>query len=151
MSAFCLIRRLAALVALAVATTASAAGPLSVTTRMLVEQRSVAADGTTRVALVAPKHVVPGDRVVVVLAYRNTGTQPIADLVLASPVPRGTALRAAPGGELSVDGRRFAALAGLSVGSRPAGLDDVTAVRWRLPRPLAPGGAGELSFQAVLK
>lgn len=151
MSAFCLIRRFVALVALAVATTASAAGPLSVTTRMLVEQRSVAADGTTRVALVQPKHVVPGDRVVVVLAYRNTGTQPIADLVLASPVPRGTALRAAPGGELSVDGRRFAALAALSVGSRPAALDDVTAVRWRLTRPLAAGAAGELSFQAVLK
>lgn len=145
-------RRLVALVALAVATTASAAGPLSVTTRMLVEQRSVAADGTTRVALVEPRHVVPGDRVVVVLAYRNTGTQPIADLVLASPVPRGTALRAAPGGgEVSVDGRRFAALAALSVGTRPAGLDDVTAVRWRLPRTLAPGAQGELTFQAVLK
>lgn len=145
--------------ALAMLAVPASAEPLTVTTRMLVEKRVAAADGTTRTQLVAPTKVVPGDRVVVVLAYRNTGTQPIADLVLANPVPKGTAFRAlttgTPPADLSVDGKKFGPLAALRVatpaGTRPAGPDDVTQLRWRLASPLAAGARGELAFQAVLK
>ena len=155
-------RRPAMLAALALAATAAPAlaDPLSVTSRMLVERRVVAADGSARVDLVAPAKVVPGDRVVIALAYRNTGTAPIADLVLANPVPRGTAFRAAspdgPAPDLTVDGRTWGALPILDValpagGRRAATTDDVVAVRWRLAGPLAPGARGALSFQAVLK
>jgi hypothetical protein len=102
---------------------------------------------------------VPGDRLVVTLAYRNTGGQPLSDLVLANPVPRGLAYRApAPGSaepEVSVDGRSFGPLASLRVataaGSRAATPDDVTHVRWRLARPLTAGAQGQFAFQAVLK
>lgn len=154
--------RLAAVLAAAtiLAAPAHAAGPLQVTTRLLVATRVAAADGTTRVVLAAPAKIVPGDRVTVVLGYRNTGNQPIADLVLANPVPRGMRYRAAVAGspqpEVSIDGRRFGPLAALSTataagGTRPATAADVTAVRWRLPAPVAAGAGGELAFEAVLQ
>lgn len=151
-----------ALAALAIcaAGTASAAGPLQITTSMMVEARSAAADGTTRMTLVKPVRVTPGDRVVVVLAWRNTGTQALSDVVLANPVPRGTAYRAAAPGsatpELSVDGTHFGPLAGLRVrasdGSLRAALPgDVTHVRWRLASPVTAGAQGQFAFQAVLR
>lgn len=133
---------------------ALAAGPLVVTSQVMVEAKQRAADGTTRIALVPARRVVPGDRVVFTLAYRNTGTQPLADLVFDNPLPSGVAYRApvanSPAPELSVDGRRYGTLAQLSAG-RAIGPDDVTHVRWRLPRPLAPGASGAVAFQAVLK
>jgi uncharacterized repeat protein (TIGR01451 family) len=155
-------RRLLALpLALAAAAAASAApGPLEVTSSMLVEARTRAVDGTTAIRLVTPARVVPGDRVTVAVRYRNTGAQPLSGLVIANPVPAGLRYRGPAADsvqpEVSVDGERFGALASLQVrgangASRPATPDDVTAVRWRLPQPVAAGGAGQLAFQAVLK
>jgi uncharacterized repeat protein (TIGR01451 family) len=156
------IVRLALAAALALVATAATAlaDPLSVTSRMLVERRVVAADGTASVELVAPIKVVPGDRVLIALAYRNTGTAPIADLVLANPVPKGIAFRSAtptgPTPEMTVDGQVWGPLPTLSVAlptgaRRPAVADDVVTVRWRLAKPIAPGAHGDLAFAAVLK
>ena len=72
---------------------AFAAGPLQVESRVLTEQKTRAPDGTVRVALGAPRRVVPGDRVTFVLAYRNTGAQPLGNVVLDNPVPKGIAYR----------------------------------------------------------
>lgn len=136
------------------------AGPLQVTSRIQLEKRVAAADGTTRVTLVPADHAVPGDRLTVTLAYRNTGAQPIANLVLANPVPRGLLYRGVPSGtaapELSVDGKNFGPLSALRVpapggGMRAAGPADVTSVRWRLSSPVAAGSSGQFAFQAVLK
>lgn len=154
-----------AALALAAAVPAFAAGPLTIDSRMMVERRSTAADGSTRATLVPATRAVPGDRITVVLAYRNTGTAPIRDLVLANPVPRNVAFRSAapatpaataPAAEVSVDGRTFGRLDALRVAMpdgtlRPAVAADVTHVRWRLPNPVTAGQAGELAFQAVLK
>lgn len=139
--------------------TPALAGPLDLSTRITAEARVRLPDGSTRIDQVPPTRAVPGDRMTVTLAYRNTGAQPIGDLVLANPVPRGLAYRGpAPGSpepEVSTDGQRFAALAALDVaapaGRRAATADDVTHVRWRLTRPVAAGTAGTLSFRAVLK
>jgi len=153
-------RLLLALVLAASAWPATAAGPLEVTTRILVERRVAARDGTTQIRTVPATRAVPGDRLTVVLAYRNTGARPIDNLVLANPVPRQIAYRGPAEGsplpELSVDGRQFGALESLrvalaSAGSRAAGPDDVTAVRWRLNGPVAAGASGTLSFRGVLK
>jgi hypothetical protein len=155
-----LFRLIGAVVALSLAPAAAIAGPLAVSTRMLVEKRAIASDGSVRIDLVEPAKVVPGDSVVVMLDYRNAGVQPIADLALTSPVPPGTAFRAlragSPAAELSVDGVAYAPLASLRVavpggGTRAAATDDVTHVRWRLATPVAPGAKGALAFQAVLK
>lgn len=143
----------------ALAAPVAAAGPLEVTSRVLVESKQLAADGTTRIALVPAKRAVPGDRVVFVLAYRNTGAQPLSNIVFDNPVPQGVAYRAplagSPAPDLSVDGRLYGALEQLTVAAngatRAAAADDVTHVRWRLARPLAPGARGEFAFQAALK
>jgi len=148
----------AALAALAVP--ALAAGPLTMTSRLLVERRVAAADGTVRTTMVPATRAVPGDRITVVVAYHNGGPAPIGDLVLANPVPRGVAYRGpaagSPAPEVSVDGVRFGPLSELSVAvpgaaPRAAVADDVTHVRWRLASPVAAGRGGELAFQAVLQ
>jgi uncharacterized repeat protein (TIGR01451 family) len=139
---------------------AAAAGPLQVTSSILVESRSTAADGTTRIALVKPSKVTPGDKVIFVLAYRNTGPQPLSNVVLDNPLPRQIAYRSAspgsPAPDVSVDGKTFGSLATLRVRSldgstRAANPNDVTSVRWRLASPLAAGSQGQFAFQAVLK
>ncbi|KQT31316.1 hypothetical protein ASG29_15260 [Sphingomonas sp. Leaf412] len=141
--------------ALALPALAQAGGPLQVVSQVLVGARSRAADGTTRVALVPARRVVPGDRVTFVLAYRNTGAQPVANVAFDNPVPAGLAYRApaagTPAPDVSVDGRTFAALPALRVGARAATVDDVRHVRWRLDRPIPAGASGKLAFQAVLR
>lgn len=145
--------------ALALAMPAQAASPLQVTSHILVERRVAAPDGTTRIVTAATGRHAPGDRLVVELVYRNTGRRPIADLILADPVPAALAYRApgegSPPPELSVDGVHFAPLGELVVavpgGARRATLDDVVAVRWRLADALAAGAGGTLSFHAVLR
>ncbi len=149
-----------AMLAMLTVAPAIAAGPLEVTAKVMVEVKQRAADGTTRIALVPAARVVPGDRVVFQLAYRNTGGQPLADIVLDNPVPAAIAYRAPAEGsaapELSVDGRTYGPLAVLRValpggGTRAAASEDVKHVRWRLARPLPAGASGRLAFQAVLK
>ncbi|MFV0622446.1 hypothetical protein ACBY01_00350 [Sphingomonas sp. ac-8] len=153
-------RFLIAAAAAALAMPAVAAGPLALDTQVLSAQRAAAADGTTRITLVKPSRIVPGDAVVFVLRYRNTGSQPLADVVLANPLPASLAYRGpqqnSPAPELSVDGKTYGALAALRVktaegGTRPATADDVTSVRWRLPSPITAGSTGEFAFQAVVR
>lgn len=147
------------LLLLSAAAASPTAEPLRLETRIMAERRVAAADGTTRVELVPPAHVGPGDPVVVTVRYHNQGRQPLAGLVIANPVPRGLAYRSPRGAlapELSVDGRSFAPLPALRValpggGARPATPSDVTHVRWRLPSPLTAGGGGEFAFQAVVR
>ena len=132
-----------------------AAGALAIVGTVQVEQRIAASDGTTRVVLVAPKHVVPGDRLIFTLRYRNGGTQPLSDVVLANPLPRGVAYRAVlpgtPEPELSVDGTHYGALSALRVAGRVATAQDVVAVRWRLTRPVAAGASGSVAFAGAVK
>jgi uncharacterized repeat protein (TIGR01451 family) len=139
---------------------AVAAGPLEVTSRVMVESKQRMADGGTRVELAPARHVVPGDKVVFVLAYRNTGSQPLDNIVLANPVPAVLSYRApaqgSPAPEVSIDGKTYAPLAALHVTAangtmRAATAEDVTSVRWRLVRPLAAGTAGQFAFQATLR
>jgi uncharacterized repeat protein (TIGR01451 family) len=155
-----IVRFLLAFVLATSAWPAMAAGPLQVTSRILVERRVTASDGTTQVKTVPASRATPGDGLTFELAYRNTGKAPIADLVLANPVPGHIAYRAAAQGsptpEVSVDGEHYGALASLQKslpggGVRAAGPDDVVAVRWRLTKPVAAGAGGTLAFRGVLK
>lgn len=108
----------------------------------------------------AAGRVVPGDQVTLVLEYRNTAAAPLANVVLANPVPRGRVFRAAapgtPAPEVSIDGTNFSALDRLVVRAadgarRPAVPADIVAVRWRLSAPVPAGGQGRLAFRAALE
>jgi uncharacterized repeat protein (TIGR01451 family) len=137
---------------------AALAGPLEVQSSMQVESHVRAADGSTAIKLVPARKVAPGSKVIVSLSYRNTGAQPIANLVLADPVPANLIYRGSHGGiapELSTDGRSFGPLETLRVtgpaGARPAQAADIRQVRWRLPMPVKPGASGQVSFEAELR
>jgi uncharacterized repeat protein (TIGR01451 family) len=148
------------LVATLTAVPALANGPLTVESSMLSLQKRAAADGTTLVGLAPARKVVPGDKVVIRLAYRNTGSAPIGNVVLSNPLPQGIAYRApaagSPAPELSVDGKTFGTLETLRVatpdgGQRAARVADVTHVRWRIASPIAAGASGQVSIEGILK
>ncbi len=147
---------LGAALVVALAAPASAA-PVELTTRIFKERRTLAADGTATVTLVTARKAIPGDRLVYVLTYRNTGVAPVASLVLDNPLPPGVAYRSPAAGssapELSVDGVKFGPLGALTAenGARAASPDDVRRVRWRVAGPIASGVQGQVSFRAVLK
>lgn len=137
----------------------AAVSPIEITSSVLAEKKASAADGTTRVELVAPKRVTPGDRVVYRIDYRNNGKQAASGLVIANPVPAAMQYSGpadgSPAPELSVDGQTFGPLSALKVRNgaslRPAVASDVRVVRWRLAQPLAAGAKGQVSFRATLK
>jgi uncharacterized repeat protein (TIGR01451 family) len=121
-------------------------------------ERSVVENGTERKTLVEPKVVVPGDRLLFSVSYRNSGEKPVNDFVLTNPLPQGVML--APDGtaglDVSVDaGKSWGKLAQLSVpdgqgGRRAALASDVTHVRWALA-PIAPGASGTVKFYAIVR
>ena len=124
---------------------AAPASPISLELGIMKEQRSAAADGTTKIDLVPVARVTPGDRLVYILTYTNTGTKPINDMVLNYPLPQDVAYRAAAEGflppQVSVDGIHFAPSAS---GER------ITALRWQIAGEIAPGAHGTVSFKAAL-
>lgn len=151
--------KVASAVALTAAALPAVAQPVELLTKVLVETRKPAADGTTKIVLAPAARVVPGNRVVYQISYRNTGREPARDLVIANPVPAGLVYSGAAAGspepELSVDGKLFGPLARLSVrtatGMRPATPADIRVVRWRLTNSVAPGASGQVSFRALVK
>lgn len=154
------VSMLFAAIAMMASSAALAGGPLVVESHIFAERKVAAADGTVQVKLEPAARAVPGDGIVFVLSYRNTGGQPIGDLVFENPLPQGIAYQAPAAGspqpELSVDGRTYGALGTLNIaapggGRRAATPADVTHVRWRLAAPLAAGGKGEFSFRGRLK
>lgn len=139
----------AAVAAVLVAGPAMAAG-VRVTSTVLVQEKKVAADGTTQISLVAPKRVLPGDRVVYRISYRNEVGQPVSGMVVSNAVPAGLAYRGpaegSPAPEVSVDGKTFASLTQLR-----ARAEDVKVVRWPVAGAIPVGGSGQYAFEATLK
>jgi uncharacterized repeat protein (TIGR01451 family) len=155
-----MLSRLAVASTLALLATPALATPVEITTRVLSEQRQSATDGTTHVKLVPAGRVVPGDRVVYEIGYRNTGTAPASDIVVANPVPQHLTYAGPAQGssqpEVSADGKSFAMLSALRVptadgSARAATMGDVRVVRWRLTTPVAGGAGGQFAFRAILK
>ena len=138
---------------------AFAANQVALDNNVFVERVSTDAQGRQRILLEEPKVVVPGDRLVFVLNYRNAGAQPADKFVITNPMP--SAVRFADAGDtqplVSVDGgKQWGLLADLSVpmtdGTRRAAQPaDVTHVRWAFQKPIPVGGTGKLMFRGVVK
>ncbi|MBA3896542.1 MAG: DUF11 domain-containing protein [Sphingomonadaceae bacterium] len=150
---------LIALVALLAPVAAHAANDVALTSEVFVEKAVPDAAGRTRLVLEPPKVVVPGDRLVFVLGYKNLGRAPAADFVVTNPMPSAVAYQGAADGAamVSVDGgRSWGALPALKVRGeggvvRAARPEDVTHVRWAMKMPIPVGAAGKLSFRGVVR
>lgn len=150
---------LLALFALLAPAAASAADAVSLTSKVLVERVKTGADGKPVTVREEPAVVTPGDRLVFVLGYRNSGSQPATGFTLTNPIPPSIAFTGTDDASaaVSVDGgKTWGALASLKVAqsdgtSRPAVAADVTHIRWSFGRPIAAGSGGELSFRGVVE
>jgi uncharacterized repeat protein (TIGR01451 family) len=152
-----------ALTALAAALTASApalAAPVELTSQIYVERHHSASDGTDTVTLVPADRVVPGDRLLFVVIYRNAGDRAASDFVITNPIPASVAFVAAKGDlepTVSVDGgASYGTLASRRIRQpdgtlRPARPDEVTHLQWKFESALAGGGAGQVAFRAELR
>ena len=153
------MKMLPILIASLLPSAALAQNQVALNSQVFVERTTQAAGGAPQVSLEAPGIVTPGDPLVFVLSYRNTGAVPAADFVVTDPIPESVVFSNAEsaGAVYSVDGgRTWGALAALTVRnangtSRAAAATDVTHVRWRLAQAIPPGGRGELRFRGRVK
>jgi uncharacterized repeat protein (TIGR01451 family) len=148
-----------ALLALLAPVAAFAADAVSLSSKVFVERVRQEADGKTRVVREEPGIVTPGDKIVILLSYRNNGAAPATGFVVTNPIPSSVAFAGgeSEGAIVSVDGgKSWGPLASLRIAnadgtSRPAGQADVTHIRWTFARPIAAGASGQLSFRGVVK
>lgn len=148
-----------ALLALLAPAAASAADNVSLTSKVLVERIKPGADGKPVTVREEPGVVTPGDKLVVVLSYRNRGSAPATGFTLTNPIPASVAFTGTEDSTASVSvdgGKSWGALASLKVvaadgTSRPAVAADVTHIRWSFGQPIAAGAGGELSFRGVVE
>ncbi|WP_353228887.1 hypothetical protein [Novosphingobium sp.] len=150
---------MAALVVLGAAPALALAAPGAVSLDSTIRLDKVITEkGLTRHELVAPQKVVPGNHLVFMTSYRNTGDKPVDHFIVTNPVPSAVALETAGGDsfEVSVDGgKTWGPLAQLTVAKpgaapRSAQSADVTHVRWVIPA-IAPGATGTLEYHAVVR
>ena len=155
-----MFNRLALILAAALAMPAAAqTNAVSLNSDVLVERTSTDAQGRQQVTLEEPSTVIPGDKLVFVLRYRNNGATAASDFVVTNPLPTAVAFEGAGDdrAQVSVDGgRNWGALSALNVReadgtSRPAAARDVTHIRWAFAQPIPAGEAGRLMFRGIVR
>jgi uncharacterized repeat protein (TIGR01451 family) len=135
----------------------AAASPVTLKGDVMLE-KSVTENGVTKVQLIEPKVVVPGDHLLFTTRYRNDGAQAVTNFVVTNPLPPAVALSSegSPGTEVSVDdGKTWGQLGTLTVadgkgGQRAAAPGDVTHIRWTIAQ-IAPGGSGEVQYHGIVR
>ena len=146
---------------LAVSANADEQGQLNVKTVVQKEEVVINDDGERETRLVAADAVVPGERVVYTITFRNIGEEPAENVVITNPIADsltfvdGSAFGPGMDIEYSIDGGvTYAAASDLVVSEagvdRPAGPKDFTHVRWVMQTELAAGAQGIARFAAVL-
>jgi uncharacterized repeat protein (TIGR01451 family) len=136
---------------------APAPSPVTLKGEVMLE-KSVTENGVTKIQLVEPKVVIPGDHLLFTTRYRNDGAQPVTNFVVTNPLPPAVALSAegSPGTEVSVDGgKTWGQLGTLKVADsqgaeRAAAPADVTHIRWTIAQ-IAPGGSGEVQYHGIVR
>ncbi|WP_417593039.1 hypothetical protein [Parasphingorhabdus sp.] len=160
---------------LSVAVQAAATDPrtdIKIDSRIMVERTTESQSGEMVTTLLDPStvKVIPGDTLLFINTYRNTGENTVTGFVVNNPVHSAVALVEVleEWAVLSVDGgKNFGKLSELSVTednsvvageeeiteqtSRPAKASDVTHIRWIFASPIAPGASGDLRFRGIVK
>lgn len=153
------MRYLLALLALLAPVSAWAADDVSLASEVFVETVKQDAQGKETVVLTPPKVVVPGDKLVFTLSYKNMGGQPATGFVVTNPIPEAIAFEGgeSAGAVVSVDGgTNWGTLTALKVkqadGTERAAVPaDVTHIRWTFTQAIPAGQSGKLNFRGVVK
>jgi len=136
-------------------------GHLNVQTVVQKQEVIVNDAGETETRLIDADTVVPGERVVYTITFRNVGDEPAAGVIITNPIDDsltyvdGSAFGPGMDIQFSVDGGVvFASGDDLTVTEggveRPAVAEDFTHVRWVMQNELAVGAQGMARFTAVL-
>ncbi len=119
--------------------------------------------GNRQVKRVAAAKVVPGDEVIYVIEFENTGTEAAGNIVIRNPVPGHTRYKAGSAAgtdttiSYSVDGGKTfdvpenLVITGDDGSTRPANAADYTDVRWTYTRELQPGDQSSVEYRVVIK
>ncbi|MDB5857404.1 MAG: conserved repeat domain [Ramlibacter sp.] len=156
----------ATLLALAAATSPALAqtGAGDIEFRNVAEQEVdvKAADGKVEKKRVAVAKAIPGAEIIYTSTFRNVGKRPAANIQVVNPVPANTVLVGGSAfGEnteitYSADGAKTWATAdkvkvkGADGKERPAGISELTHVRWVYRGELAPGKQAAVGFRVVV-
>lgn len=138
---------------------ARANSDVALESQVFVERVSKDQLGRRKLVLEAPKIVVPGDRLVFILKYRNTSDKSAKNFVVTNPMPNAVMFQGAAddGAQVSVNGGlNWGRLETLTIREnkgnvRSARLEDVTHVRWPMARAIPVGGSGRLSFRGIVR
>jgi uncharacterized repeat protein (TIGR01451 family) len=147
---------------LTVAANAQEQNQLDINTVVQKEQVTVNVEGESVTELVPAASVVPGERVVYTITFRNVGQDSAENVVITNPIDAnlnyadGSAFGPGTVIEFSVDGgATYADASALSVTedgvARAASATDYTNIRWTMQEDLAVGAQGVARFTAVLK
>ncbi|NND58866.1 MAG: DUF11 domain-containing protein [Gammaproteobacteria bacterium] len=137
-------------------------GHLEVTTIVQKEIFVETEEGETTTQLVEAQSVVPGEKVVYTITFKNVGDAAAENVVITNPISEsltyvaGSASNGSMRTEFSADGGKTFGLASeLRVVDgdmeRPAATQDYTHVRWIMQTQLEVGAEGSASFAAVLQ
>jgi uncharacterized repeat protein (TIGR01451 family) len=154
-----IIKILPPIIALASSGAAFAASPVQLSSDVFIERQKQRADGTVAKVLEEPKMVTPGDNLVFVVKYKNTGAKPAEKFVVTNPLPKAVAFNGTSDGMevVSIDGgKSWGFLPQLKVAdtqgkTRPALMADVTHIRWNLGQSLPAGSEGKLIFRGIVR
>ncbi len=154
-----LLRTALALTAMLMPGAALASSDVMTKASIFVERIASQAGGSPPVGLEPARRVSPGERLIYVVEYRNTGNRPVQGFTVTNPLPRTVRLdETVDGSELvSIDGgRSWGPLSALRVplgnGSwRPANPEDVTHLRWRVGDTLMQGETRRVTFRAIVR
>ena len=138
------MKYLIALLALITPAAPVLANQVALESTVFVERSVEQADGSVTVTLEEPARVVPGDTLIFVLTYENTGSEPAENFVVTNPMPEAVVFVEAidSGAIYSVDGgTTFGALETLRVAS-DSGVE-------RELRPLVARGGGFFNLTHV--
>ena len=144
---------------LLIAVPAMAADNVALASKVFVERQVTGPDGKPKVVREDPNLVVPGEKLLFVLDYKNEGAAPADNFVVTNPIPREVTFVASDsaGSDYSVDGgKSWGPLSTLKVkaadGSlRAAVAADITHVRWVFAKAIPVGASGSLSFRGTVR
>lgn len=137
-------------------------GHLNVTTVVQKEELTINELGEADTRLVAAETVIPGDRVVYTITFRNISDDAAENVVITNPIADsltyvdGSAFGPGTEIEFSIDGgQSFAARDALTIEEdgevRSAEAKDFTHIRWVMKQDLPVGAQGMARFSADLK